>query len=107
MLAASLRYWIIGHVPDFPKMLPDSSGIVTVFSNMTGTDIAKDRADNVDAWLPVAVSFIQTSWEKSGLVGRFKLLAPGELRVYPNSEAAAARTWVTGLAAGASAAPGD
>ncbi len=37
------------------------------------------------------------------LVSGFGALMPGEVRVFPNGEAAVARAWVTGRAAGASA----
>lgn len=75
MLAASFRFWIIGDVPDFQKMLPDPSGIVTVFSNTSGQDVGRDRGDNVDVWLPAAISLLQNNWEKSDLPEQFKLLA--------------------------------
>ncbi len=41
-------------------------------------------------------------WIRRAISG-FAVFMPGELRVFPNSEAAVARAWVTGTAAGASA----
>jgi SpoIIAA-like len=56
-------------------------------------------------WEKMAV-VMDVEWIRRAING-FGVFMPGELRVFPNSEAAAARTWVIGLAAGASAAPGD
>jgi SpoIIAA-like len=55
-------------------------------------------------WEKMAV-VTDVEWIRRAING-FGVFMPGELRVFPNREAAAARTWVTG-AAGASAAPGN
>jgi SpoIIAA-like len=56
-------------------------------------------------WEKMAV-VTDVEWIRRTING-FGVFMPGELRVFPSSEAAAARTWVTGFAAGASAARGD
>jgi hypothetical protein len=56
-------------------------------------------------WEKMAV-VTDVEWIRRAING-FGVFMPGELRVFPNREAAAARTWVTGIAAGASAALGN
>ena len=64
----------------------------------------KDGVRHFFKWEKMAV-VTDVEWIRRAING-FGVFMPGDLRVFPNSEAAAARTWVTGLAAGASAAPG-
>lgn len=56
-------------------------------------------------WEKMAV-VTDVEWVRRTING-FGVFMPGQLRVFPNSEAAVARTWLTGSAAGASAARGD